>query len=139
MSTTTYICSPYSGQTEQEVNRHIAYAVHLMTEAIKAGDVPIVPHLYIPNALDDKVESEREKAQVIGIKLLMQCRRMIVGLRFGISEGMRGEILTAVDAGMPILWVDAKPEDITAIREYEYQMEREGYVTRTALPAQTRT
>ena len=137
----TYICSPYSGQTEQETNRNIVYAVHLMGEAIKAGDVPVVPHLYLPNALDDRIETERMKAMEIGIRLLCQCRRMIVGLRFGISDGMHEEILAAVDAGMPILWIDATPEDITVIRKYQYQLdiERKTKPHRTVLPTQTVT
>ena len=116
----TYICSPYRGTTE-EVERHKTYAAHLTSEAIRAGEVPIAPHLYIPQALDDGNEEERKLALDIGLKLLCKCSGMIVGLRFGVSEGMRDEIKAAVAGGIPILWIDAKPEDISLIEEFIYQ------------------
>ena len=117
----TYICSPYRGETTEAVVRHTSYAAHLTTEAIRAGEVPITPHLYIPQALNDRDPEERQLALDIGLRLLCQCTRMIVGLRFGISDGMKDEIEAAVAGGIPILWIDAKPEDIARIEAFIYQ------------------
>ena len=44
-----YVCSPYRG----DVARNVKYAKELTGRAVRRGLVPITPHLYITQALDD--------------------------------------------------------------------------------------
>lgn len=100
MSTAAYICSPYRGDTE----RNVAYAQELVKYALTLGCVPICPHLYLPQVLDDNNPAEREQGLQAGLELLQLCDVLIVGERYGISEGMQAEIDRATSHGIPILW-----------------------------------
>lgn len=50
-----YVCSPYRG----DVARNVKYAQELTGRAVRRGLVPITPHLYITQALDDNDPAER--------------------------------------------------------------------------------
>ena len=63
---TAYICSPYSG----DIKRNKAYARELTLKAIKDGYVPITPHLYITECLNDNEPLERELGLRTAIQLL---------------------------------------------------------------------
>ena len=112
---TVYICSPYRGDDEKETTKHIEYAVELLEFALTSGAAPIVPHLYFPQVLDDCIESDREIALRCGRTFLKKCDMMIAGCRYGISEGMQEEIMIAMAAAMPIIFIDAKPEKLIGI------------------------
>lgn len=83
-----YICSPYRGDTA----RNIAYARELVKYALLRGWSPICPHLYLPQILDDNNPEEREQGLRVGLDLLNSCDVLLVGGRYGISEGMQAEI-----------------------------------------------
>ncbi len=91
-----YICSPYRGNTE----RNVAYAKELTRIALDNGYAPIAPHLYLTQVLNEEVPEQREIGMGAGMEILHQCRYIIIGSRFGISEGMSGEIDAAIDAGL---------------------------------------
>lgn len=86
-----YICSPYRG----EVNRNKKYARELTARAIDKGYVPITPHLYITECLDDDCPKQRAQGLTAGLRLLKACSVVIVGKRYGISDGMEREIYKA--------------------------------------------
>lgn len=86
---TAYICSPYKGETE----RNVEYAKELTKEAIKRGYAPVTPHLYIT---DNKAE-ERKQGFEIAIKLLGKCDVILIGMKYGITEGMKKEIQKAYE------------------------------------------
>ena len=83
-----YICSPYRGDTA----RNVKYAQELTRRAVLKGYAPITPHLYITQALDDEDRAERALGMEAGMHLLIQCEAVMIGGRFGISEGMGYEI-----------------------------------------------
>ena len=52
-----YVCSPYRGDTE----RNIKYAKELTRLALDNSYVPITPHLYLTQVLDEDDPEQREK------------------------------------------------------------------------------
>ena len=90
-----YVCSPYRAKDGAELDRNIEYAQALTRRALKAGLAPITPHLYITQCLDEKKPQERAQGLAAGMELLKGCDFMIVGDKYGISEGMYREIETA--------------------------------------------
>lgn len=90
-----YICSPYRAGNSVELDRNIAYAQELTREAIDAGYAPITPHLYITQCVNDNKVQERTAGLAVGLELIRCCDLLIIGSRYGISEGMQAEIATA--------------------------------------------
>jgi len=80
-----YICSPYSGDVENNTARARAFCRF----AVVKRAIPIAPHLLFPQFMSE--EKERNLALFMGIVLLGKCDEVWV---FGdrISEGMAGEI-----------------------------------------------
>lgn len=99
MKKLTFVCSPYRG----EVKRNIGYATELTKIALDLNLLPITPHLYITQVLNDDIEEERKQGQNISIELLKKCEVMIVGSKYGISEGMEAEIKIAKERDILIL------------------------------------
>ena len=85
-----YICSPFRGDTENNVKNAIRYARF----ALEQKRFPIAPHLYFPRFMDDDKPAERELAMSFDLRLLNGCREIWV---FGghISTGMAEEIAAA--------------------------------------------
>lgn len=92
-----YICSPYSGNTEANTLRAREYCRAAMEE----GFLPVAPHLYFPQFLDDTLPEERETGLRICERLLCRCREVWV---FGgrISAGMKREMACAEANGIPV-------------------------------------
>jgi hypothetical protein len=101
-----YICSPYRANNNEELTRNIEYAKSLTRQAIEAGFAPITPHLYMPLCLDENNPKEWELGLKAGIELLKNCSFVIAGIRYGISEGMSGEIAEADAAGIEVMNAD---------------------------------
>lgn len=91
-----YICSPYRGN----IKRNKKYARQLVKKAIAEGYAPICPHLYITEVLNDNDATEREQGLRVGLELLSACEAIIVGTKYGISEGMSAEIKEAKRLGL---------------------------------------
>ena len=85
-----YICSPLRGDIEKNIQKAQGYcreAVDLWPDVI-----PIAPHVYCTQFLDDTIPQEREAGMELGIALLDMCDELWV---YGInnpSEGMKKEI-----------------------------------------------
>ncbi len=94
-----YVCSPYRG----EVKRNKEYARELTRLAIERGFSPVTVHLYMTEALDDSKEEERKAGMEAGKDLLTQCGFILLGERYGISEGMDAELKFASIWGKTIL------------------------------------
>lgn len=112
-----YICSPYRGETPEQVQKHLEYARELTREALLAGHSTITPHLSIAGCLDDSDELERRIGLKAGLELLEQCDAVIAGVRHGISEGMQGEIDLAEELAIPIYYRD-KAETQAAKKDF---------------------
>lgn len=91
-----YICSPYRGHIEDNV----VYARELTRLALDNGYAPITPHLYLTQVLDECDPEQRALGMAAGSELLKQCRYILIGSRYGISEGMLGEIQLATELGL---------------------------------------
>lgn len=81
-----FICSPLKGDMEENMRRAREYS----REVILAGHMPITPHIYFTQFLDDNKLEERELGISMGRELLEICDEMWI---YGEpSEGMRGDI-----------------------------------------------
>lgn len=83
-----YICSPYAGDIEQNVQNARRYCAH----AISQGALPVAPHLLFPQFMgNEETEESRELALHMGLILLCHCREVWY---FGdtVSEGMKKEL-----------------------------------------------
>lgn len=100
-----YIATPYAGNIFKRI-RNIIYAKRITLEAIYIGYAPITPHLFLTRVLKDKREDERSLGLNIGLELMQRCDVMVVGAKYGISEGMRGEIQKAESRNIPIKFIE---------------------------------
>jgi hypothetical protein len=103
-----YICSPLrpvsteAAEKEAELNNNIALARDACTLAVYRGFLPVAPHLYFPQFLNDEVAAERNLSLDMGKALLRQCTQLwIISPR--ISNGMSAEIKEAQKYGIPVL------------------------------------
>ena len=93
-----FICSNYRGDVETNVKN----AIHWCKEATNQGYLPIAPHLYFPQFLDDDIPSERESGITWGIDILSDCDELWICSK-DISDGMKREIEYARAQGIPII------------------------------------
>ena len=101
-----YICSPYRAKDGAELDRNIDYAQALTKRALEAGLAPITPHLYMTQCLNEDKPEERAAGMAAGLTLLKSCDFVIVGVKYGISEGMSAEIAAADAAGIEVVNAD---------------------------------
>ena len=104
-----YICSPLSGNiaaNQKNARRYCRFAVD-------SGCIPLAPHLYFPQFMDDGNGAERNLALFMDIVLLSKCDQMWV---FGdrISKGMSIEIEKAKRKGQPIRWFTDDCKEVKA-------------------------
>lgn len=100
MNNMVYVCSPYRGDTQ----RHKEYARELTAAAVNSGLAPVTVHLYLTEVLDDSLPEERRRGMEAGQEILRQCSFILVGGRYGISEGMKEEIRLADMQGLAFLY-----------------------------------
>lgn len=94
-----YICSPCRGDYENNIQRAKEYS----RAAAMRGCIPITPHIYLTQFIDDTIPAERELALSFCRELVLQCDELWA---FGLSHpsaGMTGEIEAAKTAGIPVL------------------------------------
>jgi hypothetical protein len=95
-----YVCSPYRGDTK----RNKEYARKLTRAALDNGFIPVTVHLYLTEATDDTNQEERVRGMAAGMKILENCKYILVGDRYGISEGMKAELTFAAVKGKIMLY-----------------------------------
>lgn len=102
-----FICSPMKGDVEQNL-KLAKFAARVL---INSGYIPIAPHLYFPQFLDDNDQYERIKGIKMGVELMKECDRMwIIGTT--ITNGMEYEINEAKKAKVPAILYDEKLRQI---------------------------
>lgn len=101
-----YICSPYRAKDGAELDRNIDYAQQLTRQALNSGYAPVTPHLYMTQCLDEDKPEERARGMAAGLALLKSCDFVLLGNKYGISEGMNAEIRTAKAEGMEVVNAD---------------------------------
>lgn len=102
-----YICSPYREYEGHTVEQNLQEAREFCRMMIEHDEVPICPHLYLPQFLLDDLSVDREKALNLCTKILTYCSKIYVfpGANDYISEGMAIEKRFAEGVGMPIVTV----------------------------------
>ena len=100
MNDLLYVCSPYRGDTK----RNKEYARKLTRAALDNGFIPVTVHLYLTEATDDTNPEERVRGMAAGMKILENCKYILVGDRYGISEGMKAELTFASVKGKIMLY-----------------------------------
>ncbi len=100
MNDLLYVCSPYRGDTK----RNKEYARKLTRAALDNGFIPVTVHLYLTEATDDTNPEERVRGMAAGMKMLENCKYILVGDRYGISEGMKAELTFAAVKGKIMLY-----------------------------------
>lgn len=91
-----YVCSPYRGN----FNENIKKAQKACRKVMECSNVPIAPHLYFPQFMNE--EKEREIALEMNKSLIEVCDELVI---FGstISEGMKVEIEYARSINKPVM------------------------------------
>ena len=100
-----YICSPYRATDAETLQRNIKYAKTLTRAALLRGECPVTTHLYMTQCLDENIEGERGIGLAAGTEILRRCDLVIVGMKYGISEGMAAEIQCAKNDGILIKYM----------------------------------
>ena len=100
-----YICSPFSGNIEANVNR----AREFCRFAVDQGQIPVAPHLMFPQFMNDS--EERDLIMFMDIVLLGKCKELWV-LGDVITEGMKLEIDTAKRRRQTIRWFNNDFEEV---------------------------
>ena len=93
-----YVCSPYRGDVVKNEENARKYC----RMVVDAGMLPVAPHIYFTQFLDDTNEKQRVTGMSAGMQLLMECSEVWV---FGHpSEGMKKEIECAEKNFIPIIY-----------------------------------
>ena len=102
-----YICSPLSGAVEHNQAKARDYCRF----AIEQGVIPLAPHIYFTQFMDDSNPVERKQAMFMDLILLSKCSELWV---FGerISRGMAEEIAQAERRGQPIRYFTEACEEV---------------------------
>ena len=105
MNNFVYVCSPFRGDVEHNAKQAQKYCRQIS----ELGKIPIAPHLYFPQFLNDADPSERAKGISFGIAMMLFCDEVWV---FGdvISEGMALEIEHANSQGKVVEYVGTKQD-----------------------------
>lgn len=102
-----YICSPYRGNVsanEENARKYCRFAV-------ESGYIPIAPHLFFPQFMDDSDPAERDTAMFMDFVLMGKCHEVWV---FGsvISKGMASEIGLAKKQNQKIRYFDTNLREV---------------------------
>ena len=102
-----YVCSPLHG----DVEKNLVNAKKYCSIVSEDEEIPIAPHLYFSEFLDDDYEEERLLGIRMGLEMLKVCDEVKV---FGndISEGMNLEIRKAEELRIPITFYDKEGRKI---------------------------
>lgn len=103
-----YICSPFSGDVAANTEK----TRHYCRFAVARGYIPIAPHLFFPQFMNDASREECNLALFMDIALLTKCVELWV---FGstISKGMAREIAKAESRGMTVRYFDEDCQEVT--------------------------
>ena len=100
MNNLVYVCSPYRG----DIRRNKEYARELTKIALDNGFLPVTVHLYLTEVVDDNDPEQRKRGLAAGMKILENCKYILIGEKYGVSEGMKAEIIMAALKGIVMLY-----------------------------------
>lgn len=102
-----YICSPYSGDVENNVEVARRFCAHAVTRR----KIPLAPHLLFPQFMDDTDPDARGLAMFFNRVLLSKCEAIWV-YTARVSAGMRAEIEWAHQLEIPVRYFGADFEEV---------------------------
>lgn len=102
-----YICSPYSGDIEANVE----LARRFSAFAVSARVIPLAPHLHYPQFMDDADPDARELSMFFNRILLSKCEQLWT-YTGRVSAGMRAEIDWAQQMDIPVRFFDADFQEV---------------------------
>ena len=105
-----YICSPFSGDIENNNKRTRAFCRF----ALDKGNIPLAPHLMFPQFMDDSNEQERDQAIFMDIILMGKCQEVWV-LGDVISKGMSIEIEKAKKRRQPVRYFNKDFKEVKSL------------------------
>ena len=96
-----YICSALRGDMESNIMKARAYCEYAAREQ---GVIPIAPHIYLTQFLNDEIAEDREFGLKAGLSLLSECEELWY---FGdqITRGMTDEMCFAIEHGIPVKYI----------------------------------
>ena len=96
-----YICSALRGAMEDNIRKARCYCEYVAREHRM---IPIAPHIYLTQFLDDENAEDREFGLKAGLSLLSECDELWY---FGdqITRGMTDEICFAIENGIPVKYI----------------------------------
>lgn len=99
-----YVCSRYRAESQDEIDQNINDVKKECRRIVYCGDIPIAPHLYFTQFLNDKDEEKREFGIMAGMQAMKECDSMVVIIRDEkISDRMHREMSYVVNVlGIPI-------------------------------------
>ena len=100
-----YICSPYSGDIEENTRNARRYCRF----AVDHGAIPLAPHLLLPQFMSE--ETERELALFMGQVFLGLCEQVWV-FGTGRSHGMKAEIARAERKQIPVRYFTEELKEV---------------------------
>ena len=102
-----YICSPYAGDVETNVQKARRYCRF----AVDKGYIPIAPHLLFTQFLNDDNPKERQLGIFFGNAVMSKCSEVWV---FGdrISDGMEAEIKRAKRKNYRLRYFNEDSEEV---------------------------
>jgi len=87
-----YIATPYRSDDKELFEKQLQYTKTLARKQVVMGHDVIVPHLYYPRFLDDSNIDERSLGMASARSLMLRCDLVLVGIKYGKSEGVLAEI-----------------------------------------------
>lgn len=65
---------------------------------------PVTVHLYLTEVTDDQNPEERSRGMAAGMKILENCKYILIGNKYGVSDGMKAEMTLAALKGKVMLY-----------------------------------
>ena len=102
-----YVCSRLREDIKENIEKAKKYCEYVVKVR---GAIPIAPHIYFTQFLNDNLPEERAFGTLAGLQLLSECDELWY---FGeqISQGMVTEIIAAKEQGIPVRYVSQKDID----------------------------
>lgn len=96
--------SPYAGDTDEAVERNVAYLRRCLRDSLLRGEAPFASHaIYTqPGVLDDRNRDERARGIRAGFAWRCCAEKTVVYTDRGITDGMRAGIEHAHATGCPV-------------------------------------
>ena len=96
-----YVISRYRATKRRQRKFNLSVAKYFCKKIIDEGNVPVAPHIYYTQFLDDNHLEDRAKGCELGIWELQNSQEFLLVVIDGvISEGMRNELKEVARLGM---------------------------------------